>query len=974
MTTLIHGFELIQSREIPEMNTRARLFRHVRTGAELLSLENADENKSFGIAFKTPPDDSTGLPHILEHSVLGGSRKYRTREPFVTLLKTSLNTFLNAMTFPDMTIYPVASTNLKDFWNLVDVYLDAVFYPTITETTLQQEGWHHETTGPDAPLTYKGVVFNEMKGVYSTPEAVLETLAQRELLPDTPYRHDSGGDPAVIPDLTYAQFKAFHETYYHPSNARIFFYGDDDPAERLRRIDAFITDFAAGPAAAPLPLQPRFAAPRTYTGRYDAGAADADADDKGFVKVSWLLAEVTDAASMMALELLAHILVATPASPLRKALIDSGLGEDLVGEGLDPYKREASFAVGLKGIAPAEAGEVEALILATLTDLAENGIDPATIAASLNQIEFMLREKNSGQFPRGLMAFIGILPAWLHGGDPLDHLAFEAPLSALKARYAADPRYFENLIGQYLLNNPHRSTVILQPDPQVKLEREAAEKDRLARERAALSPDGLAAVQTTMAELERIQTTPDTPEQIATIPTLRLSDLERQTKPVPTAALTLHGSTVLYHDLPTGGVAYLDLGFDLYTLPAQYLPYVDLFGRALTELGTTTQDFVQISQRIGAETGGIYHEVFTSVRYGAAGSVAYSFLRAKAMLTGSAALFSLLHDLLLTVKLDNQERFLQMVLEEKAGHEGGLMMGGHMIVNQRLRAHYDDAGWLSEQLNGVSNLFFVRELAQRIEQDWPSVLADLEAIRALLINRHSLVVNVTMAADDWQRFRPELEAFLHALPAAPVTRHTWQRSTTPPAEGLAVPAQVNFVGKGGSLFQAGYRLRGSQVVILKHMNLDYIWSKIRVQGGAYGGRAQFNPFSGVLTFWSYRDPNLAGTLHNFDGAADYLRGLSLSADDLEKAIIGAIGEVDRYLLPDAKGLLATQRYLTGYTDALRQQARDEIFATTLADFHAFGAALAALSEQARVAVVGSPDSLQAATGQPGLPLTITPVL
>jgi hypothetical protein len=972
MTTL-HGFELLRDETIAEINSRARLYRHVRTGAQLLSVENSDENKSFGIAFKTPTPDDTGLPHILEHSVLGGSRKYRTKEPFVTLLKTSLQTFLNAMTFDDMTIYPVASTNLKDFWNLVDVYLDAVFYPTITEKTLQQEGWHYETTGADAPIIYKGVVFNEMKGAYSTPESVLETAATRALYPDTPYANNAGGDPAAIPNLTYKQFKTYHETYYHPSNSFIYFYGDDAPEERLRRIDAFIADFEAHPVDATLPRQPRFDAPRTHIERYDAGEADDDSN-KGFVKVSWLLTDTTDPRRVMELEVLAHILVATPASPLRKALIDSGLGEDLVGEGVDQFKREVSFSVGMKGVQPGEIQEVESLIYETLGTLAEEGIDPATIEASFNTIEFALREKNTGRFPRGLATFIGMLPTWIHGGDPLASMAFEDDLKAIRERYSAEPGYFETLIGEYFLNNPHRSTVILQPDPQVKAERDAAEQARLERERSAMSAADIARVLADVAELERIQTTPDTPEAIATIPTLTLADLDRQIKPVPTEVTQAHGSTIIYHDLPTSGIAYLDIGFDLYALPAKYAPYIGLFGAALTELGTETQDFVQLAQRIGAKTGGISADMLTSTKFGGAGSIAYLFVHAKSMLAQTGDLFAILRDLLLTVKLDNQERFLQMVLEEKANAEGGLLMAGHMVAVNRIGAAFSDSGWLNEQVNGVSNLLFIRELAERVENDWASVLADLEAMRQLLINRNTMVVNATMSVDDWATFAPQLDAFIADLPARDFVAQVWERGALPVREALTVPAQVNYVGKGANLYAAGYKLHGSQAVITKHMNLDYMWNKVRVQGGAYGGGSSFNVFSGVMSYYSYRDPNLVNTLAVYDAAADYLQALQLSADDLEKAIIGAIGSMDAYLLPDAKGWQATTRYLIGYTDAERQRLRDEVFATTLADFKAFGAALARLNGDARVVVVGSPAAAAAANEALSLPLVLTGVL
>jgi hypothetical protein len=973
--TVMHGFELIKETTIPELSTKARLFRHVRTGAELLSLENDDENKSFAVGFPTPPSDSTGLPHILEHSVLNGSRKYPVKEPFVELLKTSLNTFLNAMTFPDMTVYPIASTNLKDFYNLVDVYLDAVFYPRISPKILQQEGWHHEydAAAEDEALTYKGVVFNEMKGYYSSPDIVLEQMTRAALLPDTPYAHDAGGDPAVIPDLTYQQFKNFHETYYHPSNARIFFYGDDAPEERLRLIDAFLVEFGRRDVDATLPLQPRFSQPRKVMKTFDAGEADSD-ENKSMVTMSWLLPEVTDTEKMLELEILSHILVETPASPLRQVLIESGIGEDLVGEGMDTYKREASFTVGLKGIQLTDADKVETLILETLGQLAEEGVDKATVEASLNTVEFILREKNTGQFPRGLATFINVLPVWLHGGDPMQQMLFEASLSRIKQRFMEEPQYVENLIGQYFLNNSHRSTVIMQPDPQVKIDRDNAEKARLAAEKAKMTDADLQTVLADMDELERMQTTPDSPEALATIPTLTIDDIERNIKITPIEVTEEQGATIVYHDLATSGVAYVDFGFNLYALPGDYLPYVDLFAKSLLEIGTKSMDYVQLSQWIGAKTGGIRPEMFTAVKQGRDASAAHLFMRARSMLNQTGDMLKIFAEMLLNVKLDNQDRFKQMVLEEKAGQEAYLGLIGHVIGNNRVRAHFDDAGWASEQMSGITNLFFLRDLVQKIDSDWQSVLSILEDIRRRLVNTQAIVVNVTLDADGWSQFRPQLQDFLKTLPNQPVEWQTWQRGSFPAYEAFTVPTQVNFVVKGANLYDLGYTHHGSQVVILKHMNFDYIWTKIRVQGGAYGGRCILDNLSGVATYLSWQDPNNLKTLENYDGSAAYLRALDLNASDLEKAIIGAIGQIDKYLLPDAKGFASTQRYLIGYTDAMRQQLRDEVLNTTLADFHAFGDILAKVAATGHIVITSSPNNIEAVNQSIATPLTVTKVM
>ncbi|HUT20817.1 MAG TPA: insulinase family protein, partial [Anaerolineae bacterium] len=559
---MTHGFELIRDQQIPELNTRARTWRHAQTGAELLSVENDDENKVFGIAFRTPPPDSTGLPHIMEHSVLCGSRKYPVKEPFVELLKGSLQTFLNAMTSPDKTTYPVASQNTQDLYNLVDVYLDAVFYPRITPQILQQEGWHYELEDSDGPLTYRGVVYNEMKGAYSSPDNLLYRHSRMALFPDTAYGRDSGGDPREIPELTYEQFRAFHETYYHPSNACIFWYGDDDPQERLSILDAYLSDFQRTEVSSQIDLQPPFDAPRQATIRYDASEEDEQSGKgKAYLTVNWVLTENADPVTTLGLVVLDHLLVGTPASPLRKALIDSGLGEDLAGGGLDDHIRQMTFSTGLKGIDVEDAPKVEALIDDTLDALVRERVETEMVEASMNTIEFQLRENNTGRYPRGLALMFRALTTWLHGGDPLAPLAFEAPLQSIKDRLAAGEPYFEGLIEQYMTDNPHRATVLLEPDPSVRQEQEAEERARLGAARAAMDEPELREVIATAAELRRIQETPDTPDALATIPMLTKEDLDRENKEVLVREVVLEGSTTLYHDLFTNGIVYLDLAF-----------------------------------------------------------------------------------------------------------------------------------------------------------------------------------------------------------------------------------------------------------------------------------------------------------------------------------------------------------------------------------------------------------------------------
>ncbi len=951
-----YGFESLWVREIRELKTKAEMFRHVGTGADLLSLMNEDENKVFGVTFRTPPSDSTGIAHILEHSVLCGSRKYPVKEPFVELLKGSLKTFLNAMTYPDKTCYPIASQNVKDFYNLIDVYLDAVFYPRLTPFVFQQEGWHYELDHPGDPLNYKGVVFNEMKGAYSSPDSLLAEYSQQSLFPANPYGFDSGGDPKEIPSLTFDQFKAFHEKYYHPSNARIFFYGNDEPEERLRLVNEYLKDFHRIPVDSTIPLQPRFQEPRRVVRAFPSGEESL----KAMFTLNWLLDEPYQVGQNLAFHMLEYILLGMPGSPLRKALMDSKLGEDLAGVGLGSELRQMYFSTGLKGISPERAEDVEALITATLNRLVREGIHPHTVEAAQNTIEFILRENNTGSYPRGLVLMLRALTTWLYDQDPLALIAFETPLESLKRKAAATPSFFESLIDRYFLNNVHRTSLLLRPDPELAKELERNEKENLLKARSSMSPSALEKVVTDTATLKELQEAPDPPQALARIPSLTLSDIERVNKSIPLTLFQEKGCALLYHDLFTSGILYLDVGFNLYALPQEHLPYVPLFGRALLEMGTEDEDFVSLTQRISRKTGGIRPTLFaSSVKDSRQGS-AWLFLRGKAMFKQTQDLLDIFRDILLKVRLDNRERFQQMVLEAKARLEENLVPGGHQYVNMRLRALFSEADWAEEQMKGLSQLFFLRALSKIVEERWPEVLATLEKIRTFLIQRRALLVNATAEESGWASIQPGVWEFLDALPSVPFQRKPWSPEPMTDFEGMTVPAQVNYVGKGVNLYDLGYRYHGSTHVITRYLRNGWLWEKIRLQGGAYGAFCFFDKHSGALTFVSYRDPNLLKTLEAFDGSPRFLKDLKIDDDELVKAIIGTIGDIDQYQLPDARGYTSMARHLTGETEAIRQEMREEVLGTTPKDFQSFGEILDSAMHQGVVKVLGSENAIQEA--------------
>lgn len=954
-----HGFVLMWEKEVEELKSVARLWKHERTGAQLLSCVNADENKVFGVSFRTPPKDSTGVAHILEHSVLCGSKKYPVKEPFVELLKGSLQTFLNAFTFPDKTCYPVASTNLQDFYNLIDVYLDAVFHPNITERTLRQEGWHIEATSVSEPLTYKGVVYNEMKGVYSSPDSLLGEASQQSLFPDTTYGLDSGGDPEVILSLTYDAFKNFHETYYHPSNARFYFWGDDPEEARLEKLNQVLQEFTVREVDSAVATQPRFSKPREVEIPY---AADPDeAAPKAMVTVNWLFAPTAKTELTLAFQMLDHILTGLPGSPLRRALIESGLGEDIAGGGLECDLKETFYSIGLKGLKPEDADKVQTLIFDTLTALVDDGIPGDAVEAAINSVEFSLRENNTGRFPVGLAVMIRSLSTWLYDESPLGLLAFEDSLRSIKARVARKEQFFEGLIQEWMIENTHRSVVRLTPDKDLQARREKAEADRLAEVKSGLTRTRMEELITETEELRKAQEAPDSPEALAAIPRLGVADLPRENRIIPLEERRADGIPLFAHALPCSDIVYTELAFDMTPLiggASRLVPLVPLFGRTLLEMGSKRRDFAELGMYIARKTGGMDTDLlFLTGRE--SGHPAFLVVSGKATMEKYEEFSEILGEVLLESKAMDRGRFRQMLLEEKARKEQQLVPAGHSVVSLRLRAALSPAACLAEATDGVNYLDSLRALAERVENNWNSVREDLEEIRRLLVCRQGLLLNVTADPENMSEVNRHLGMFAQTLPASgydsvpPNAVSAFAREFEfPKGEALIVPSQVNYIGKGANLYSLGYRYHGSVHVIMKHLRMAWLWDRVRVQGGAYGAFCAFERFSGAYTQVSYRDPNVENTLKIYDRTAAYLRKLSLSSADLESCIVGAIGELDAYLLPDAKGMASFARHLTGDTEEVRRKMRDEILSTSVKHFHEFADVLDEAAAKGRIVMLG----------------------
>ena len=964
------GFEIVNTQHIADISSRVTRYHHTATDAEIISVENDDDNCAFAVALKTPPPDDTGLPHILEHSVLNGSKKYPVKEPFVELLKSSLASFVNAMTFDDMTIYPVASTNEKDLHNLIQVYLDAVFHPLITRETFSQEGWHYKPTD-DGQLMFQGVVYNEMKGYYSVPDIMLERYVDEALLADTAYAFSSGGDPQAIPTLTYDDFVNFHSTYYHPSNARFFFYGNDDPKARLEIIADLLNDFDYRQVDSSIALQSAWDAPKTIERTFEAGEQSTTASN--YLTVTWLLTHEWDSQERFRLALLERVLTGLPASPLRFALTDADMGDDVIAS-LDEVKQQMTYTVGVKGVDESNISAVETLIFDTLVQIVADGIDPLTVEAAINSAEFAQREKNTGRFPRGLVSLIEIAPSWMHGGDPVEALRFEQAYQQLRNDVENDKNYFVNMIKKYLIDNQHRLTLVMRPDTEFNLKLAEGEAESLKAARQNMSDDEFRMIGDYSTTLQQLQTQPDDPNAIASLPMLNRNDLTREIDHVDTDMKSMGEATLFWNDISTNNIAYVDFAFDMRSVPPELVPYISLYMTALTDVGTETRNYVRLSQDINAKIGGFdVTSVIQNTYVRENPFVAYLMMRLKALPSQLDSMVELFEDVLHHVDFHNRSRVRQIVLELKSSQEAYLSLRGHMDANYRLNAQTTPAGWLQEQISGPTQLQFLRTLLTEIDSNWADVLDKLTRIHELVTSQPHVLVNITADEEVYEQVATALHPVIERIQQGEHTVYQYDEILPKVDEGLGIPSQINFVGMASNMYDAGYKRNGSYITIAKHMNLTYMWNMVRVQGGAYGGTMLFDPTTGQTNFLSWQDPNIGKTIDVYQNAGRYLSGIELDQDEIERAVIGGISTLDDALLPDAKGYRAFIRHLIGLTDDMRQQIRDEVLNTSIDDFHTFGRYLAQATDDNVVVVAGDRSRLEAFSQESGRTLDIVPL-
>ena len=942
----LNGFRLKNLSEVEEIAAKTYEFEHVKTGAKLFFVETADDNKVFYIGFRTPPKDNTGVAHILEHSVLCGSKKYPLKEPFVELVKGSLNTFLNAMTYPDKTVYPVASRNAKDFRNLQDVYLDAVFNPVMLTTPeiLMQEGWHYETIRNEElgisneidadvnnfSLTYSGVVYNEMKGALSSPDDILGDKLLRETFPQNCYGYQSGGDPEFIPNLTQKDFVAFHQKFYHPSNSYIYLYGDVDIAEQLAYLDReYLSKYNKISVDSAIDFHPAFSEMKRVTEVYPIGEEES-ADEKSFLSLNLVVGDTLDTCTNLALEILTHALFSSPAAPVRKALIDSGLGKD-VDAGLEDDLRQPTFTITMTGSEIDRVEKFYSLLTDELKKLVDGGIDKTLLQASINLMEFKLREADFGLAPKGLIYGLRLLKTWLYGGDPNAYLRYEDDLAAIKR--GLDEKYFEGIIEKYFLDNPHKVLMTLAPDKTFAKKRDAAQVEKLAEIKATLTPKQVEEIISTTEKLKLRQQTPDSPEALKTIPILKREDLRKEAENLPLQFRDIDGTRILFSNIDTHGIIYLTFYFDAAKVPQNKLFHAYLLTSLLGNVDTKKHSYEELAILTNLNIGGFGVNLRADSEKDLPNSFAPRMkVYVKALKSKLAEMTDIITEIFNETIFTNKKRLRELIEQDQIGFELNLQNMATTIISAQLAAYQTKTGAYNAAAYLPYNKF-LKELLADFDNKFDELVDDLCDVRERLLNRNGLIVSVTAPEELYKSYRPHLDSLLKNLTLDEFKHEHYSFPCKPKNEGLYSQSRVQYVGKGANFIELGHEYTGALNVLETILRYEYFWTKIRVQGGAYGAFASFNR-SGSLFFGSYRDPNLAKTIETFDGTADFLKNFDVSDREMEKYIIGTLSKIDKPLTPSIKGQLAADFCLRNIALADRQKSRNEILSTRQEDIRA----------------------------------------
>ena len=953
-------YDLIKEEELKGIQSKGYLMRHKKSGARVLLIENDDENKVFSIGFRTPPSDSTGVPHIMEHSVLCGSKNFPAKDPFVELVKGSLNTFLNAMTYPDKTVYPVASCNDKDFQNLMHVYMDAVLYPNIYEheETFRQEGWSYKLDSADDKLSYNGVVYNEMKGAFSSPEGVLDRVVLNTLFPDTSYANESGGDPEVIPELTYEQFLDFHRTYYHPSNSYIYLYGDMDMEEKLCWLDReYLCHYEKKVVDSEIHLQEAFSEMKELEMPYSI-ASDESEDENTYLSYNKVIGTSLDRELYLAFEILDYALLSAPGAPLKTALTDAGIGQDIMGS-YDNGIYQPIFSVIAKNADADQKDKFIEVIENVLTDIVKNGMDQKALEAGINYHEFRYREADFGNYPKGLMYGLQIMDSWLYDDDkPFIHIEALDTFAFLKKQVGT--RYYEDLIQKYLLDNTHGAIVIVKPEKGRTARMDAELDAKLQEYKASLGDEEIREMVSRTKKLEEYQSEPESEEALERIPVLNREDISREIDPIFNEEMNLAGVPVVFHEIETNGIGYVDVMFDLSGVSAEELPYVGILQSVLGIIDTENYGYGELFNEINMHTGGIgtslelYNDV-TNIREKV--FKATFEIKGKALYPKLEKTFEMMGEILTASKLNDTKRIKEILAMTKSRLSMKFQSSGHTTAALRALSYASPSAKFKDMTNGIDFYQKIVDLSEHFEEEKESITATLINLTKKLFRPDNMMISYTASKEGMDGLEKMIanlsERLYKEVPEeTPCIIHCEKKN-----EGFKTASKVQYVARTGNFIDNGAAYTGALQILKVILSYDYLWQNIRVKGGAYGCMSNFNRI-GEGYFVSYRDPNLKRTIEVYEGIVDYLKNFTVSDRDMTKYIIGTISNIDQPMTPATKGERSMNLYMNKVSADMIREERSQILDATQDDIRALYRVVEAVLKADQLCVVGSEDKIE----------------
>ena len=952
------AYQVLEKREIADLNSTGFLLKHKKSGARIALISNDDENKVFYIGFRTTPADSTGVAHILEHSVLCGSREFPIKDPFVELVKGSLNTFLNAMTYPDKTVYPVASCNDKDFQNLVHVYLDAVFYPNIykNEKIFRQEGWHYEMENLDDELKINGVVYNEMKGAFSSADDVMMREMMNSLYPDTTYGFESGGDPDCIPDLTYEDFMNFHSRYYHPSNSYIYLYGNMDMAEKLQFIDEkYLSNFEAIQVDSRIQTQQPFEAVNRVVKEYPISDNEKE-EETAYLSLNMAVGDSLDKELYVGFQIVDYALCTAPGAPLKQALLDKNIGRDVYST-YDNGIKQPSFSIVAKDTSMDKEEAFLTTIQDVLTDICQNGFDHKALLAGINYYEFKYREADFGSAPKGLMYGLQILDSWLYD-DTKPFVHIEANETFKKLREKVEEGYFEELVRRYLLGNTHKSIVILKPKKGLTEERDNALKVKLAEKRASMTAEELEKIVTDTKELQAYQESEDSKEDLEKIPLLSREDIGRDARKLIYEERRFGDIPVLYHPIFTNGIGYLRMIFKVQDIPQELFQYVGILKGVLGLLNTKNYQYGDLFNEVNIMTGGMsvvnnaYANVDDLNQYQLTMEV-----KTKVLYQNIGKATRLMQEILMTSDFADTKRLSEIIAEGKSRMQGQMISAGHNVAVNRALSYGSASGEVSELISGIPFYRFSTELIENFEGKKEELVTALQTLAKMIFRKENLMVDFIGTEEGLGKVETATADFAAGLYDCPVEKGTLNLEISRKNEAFMTSGQVQYVCRAGNFRRAGLPYTGALRMLKVMMGYDYLWNNIRVKGGAYGCMCNFGK-SGESYFVSYRDPNLTKTIDVYEKAADTIAAFDADERTLTQYLIGAISDLDIPMNPSAAGLFSLSAYMTGLTQEMLQKERDELIAATAEDIRGLAEYIRAFMSEDFLCVVGNAEKIK----------------